>query len=462
MDFIPRRLLDQAFQRLRRSELIDRLHAVRALAAVRGVRYLDDRGRSRLIEIALKPWVLTSAQVVHFHRAMSTLAEALRRLPALYARDPAVRQLLRFDAGRASWLALARHPRSRPMAVVGRLDSTASYDHARWRDFQMLEPNTVGVGGVHYAPVSCGVLLDVVGDVLRQALPGRRITPTPDPRHLLLDELRLVRRRLGRPLRGVALVENTEYATGTDEFVHLARYLTAQGVRAVVVDPRGLHLRRGQVHAGALAIDLVYRDCELQEFVDMEAGGRPLAALRQAVREGRLISGLHWEFDQKAAWELFTDPRYSRYFTPTQRRFFRDHVLWTRLVRQASTRDRQGRLVDLVPYIRRHRARLVLKPNMLYGGQGVVLGCRVSQRIWEQQLGQALRGRQRYVVQELACVAAETFPSLADGGVKTVRRASVSGFFFNSAGIGLIGRFSASPVVNVSQGGGLIAALWAH
>ena len=73
-----------------------------------------------------------------------------------------------------------------------------------------------------------------------------------------------------------------------------------------------------------------------------------------------------------------------------------------------------------------------------------------------------MRGRRRYVVQELARLATETFPALADGGVKTVTRASVSGFFFNSTGIGLVGRFSASPVVNVSQGGGLIAALWAN
>jgi hypothetical protein len=34
----------------------------------------------------------------------------------------------------------------------------------------------------------------------------------------------------------------------------------------------------------------------------------------------------------------------------------------------------------------------------------------------------------------------------------------VSGFFFTSSDIGLVGRFSDDPVVNVSRGGGLVAA----
>src|SRR3990167_2824538 len=59
MDYVPRRVLDAPFRRLGRRELLDRLHAVRALAGVRGMRYFDDRGRPRTIDIALKPWVLT-------------------------------------------------------------------------------------------------------------------------------------------------------------------------------------------------------------------------------------------------------------------------------------------------------------------------------------------------------------------------------------------------------------------
>ncbi|MBI4341518.1 MAG: hypothetical protein HY598_04470, partial [Candidatus Omnitrophica bacterium] len=293
MDYIPRATLDRAFHAVSRRSLHDRLHAVRALAEVRGMSYVDDAGRARTIDIALKPWLLTSTQLYTFHQMAQQLAEALLRLSHLYARVPSVRAVIPFEPARAAWMQLAVHPRSRPLGVIGRLDSTAIYDHANWRDaFRMLEPNAVGVGGVHYAPTACSITLDVVGDVLARALPGHAITATPDPRQLLVDELHAVSRRLGRPVRGIALIENTDFTTGTDEFQELAGYLNGRGLRAVVTDPREVRLVRGQFVAKGTAVDLLYRDSELAEFVEMEASGRRLSGMREAVRQGRLISGL--------------------------------------------------------------------------------------------------------------------------------------------------------------------------
>ena len=66
------------------------------------------------------------------------------------------------------------------------------------------------------------------------------------------------------------------------------------------------------------------------------------------------------------------------------------------------------------------------------------------------------------MVQELAKIPTDVFPALRDGSIRRVERSMVSGFFFNSSGVGLIGRFSGNPVVNVSRGGGLVPALWVH
>jgi hypothetical protein len=460
MEYVPTAPLYRELARLSRQELVDRLHAVRALGATRGLRYLDDYGRARTIDMALLPWVLTPTQIAFFYRVAQLLADALLILPWLYGHVKAARQILRLDPAQESWLQLASRPMRRPLAVVGRLDSTATFAHATWRTtFKMLEPNAVGVGGVHYAPAACSVILDVLGDVLQRAYPGRRIVPTPDPRALLLDELRGVGRRLGRRVRRVALIENTDYTTGTDEFGSLARHLSQQGLQAVVADPRDLHLRHGRLTAKDLEVDLLYRDCELDEFIEIASASHRLTALRRAICEGRLVSGLWWEFDQKSAWELFTDPVYARYFSPAQRHFFRERLPWTRLVRQAQVSDAAGRHVDLVPYIRRHKNRFVLKPNTLYGGEGVVVGDTVSQAVWERTLGRALHGDERYVVQQRARIHTERFPVLEDGRVRQAERRVVSGFFFNSSGVGLVGRFSTEPVVNVSRGGGLLCAL---
>lgn len=459
-DYLPRDLLRRRLARLSRAELLDRLHAARALSAVRGLRYVDDDDTSKTIELALVPWVVTPTQLAFFRDAVHQMVSALAKLPRLYAQDPQVRRILPFDAMQESWLHLAVKHTSAPFAVLGRLDSTAAYGHANWRaDFQFLEPNCVGVGGVHYAPAGCSVLVDVLADLCEHAFPGRTVGPTPDPRQLLIEELTRVARRIGRPLRRVALIENTDYTTGTDEFSHLARYLSGHGLKAIVIDPRRLRLSGDRIMADGKEIDVLYRDCELGEFIEMEAGGRSLKAVRKAVQDGRLISGLLWEFDQKSCWELFTEPRFASQFTPRQRQLFQHHVPWTRLVREDRVSDPHGARVDLPAFVRRQKDKLVLKPNTLYGGQGVVVGHAATQRLWEQTLAKALRGRTRYVVQELAKIHTERFAMLSSGGPQEVERRVVSGFFFNSTGIGLVGRFSQQPVVNVSRGGGLLPAL---
>lgn len=463
MDYIPRSVIDRVLGKLSRLALEDRLHAIRALADVRGIRYLDDSGRPRLIDISLRPWLLTTQQLQTFHRLIHPLVGALARLPSLYAEHLPLRQIIRFSPEQQAWLSLASHRQSPPLAVIGRLDGSVCYDQANWRQsLRMLEPNAVGVGGVHYAPSTCSILLDVLEDVLTRQFRGHAVTPTPDPRELLIDELRAVARRLNRPLRAVALLENRDYTTGTDEFSALAEDLKKRGLQAVVADPRELRLTRGVLRVRDTTVDLLYRDSELSEFIELEALGPRLRALRQAIREGRLISSLQWEFDQKSAWEIFTDEQYARFFTSSERRFFREHLLWTRVVREEWASDPSGRRVDLPQFVRRHKDRLVLKPTTLFGGEGVMIGRTVSQGAWGRHLQRALRGNQRYVVQLRTSLPMERFPHLIDGKVSWQSALSVSGFFFNSSAIGLIGRWSSKPVVNVSQGGGLVGALWVH
>ncbi len=463
MDYIPRRVLESLFARLPKAALRDRLCAMRALADAHGVRYVDDEGRRRIIDIALKPWVLTSLQLRTFQRMIHQLVRALARLPHLYATYPALRQVISFSSEQEAWLRLRPTTQDTPLAVIGRLDASVAYDQAGWRSsLKMLEPNAVGVGGIHYAPTACGILMEVIGDQLRRVLSGRTISPSPDPRDLLFEELQAVAKRLHRRLRAVALIENRDYTTGTDEFSSLAEDIESRGLKAIVADPRDLRLVRGEVRFGSTRVDLLYRDSELSEFIEMESTGRRLSALREAVRRGQLISSLKWEFDQKSAWEIFTDETYARCFSPSQRRCFREHLLWTRLVREAQVTNPTGCVVDLPRFIRRHKDRLVLKPTSLFGGEGVVIGAGVSQQQWESQLMRALNGKQRYVVQTLAQLPREQTPRLIDGKVQMASCRAVSGFFFNSSRIGLVGRFSSKPVVNVSQGGGLIGALWVH
>jgi len=461
MDYVPSQPLETALRRLPHDELCERLQHIRRLGDERWMRYFDDQGRARRIEMALKPWVITRAQFRVFHDIVCEIVRGLAKLPELFRELPEVREILPLSAAQARWIRLEPPRPRRPLAVLGRIDATCPFSHPQWlTHLRFLEPNSVGVGGIHYAPTNSQIVSEVMGDVVKQALPRSSLALPPDPRKLLLGELRSVARALKSSLRTVALIENTDYTSGMDEFDRLAEFFKAHGLKARVVDPRRLTLRRGRVMHGATPIDLVYRDCELAELIEMEQGGSPLAAMRQAFREGRVISAARWEFDLKSAWEIFTSPAFSRYFTKRQQAIFHRHVPWTRLLRQAFVSDPNGKRVDLATYARRHKDELVLKSNSLFGGEGIVIGETVSQAAWDGYITQALEGQERYVVQEAVPIVRETIPlMLTPRKIQFVEAFTVCGFFFNSSTIGMAGRFSREPVVNVSRGGGMIPLL---
>ena len=139
-------------------------------------------------------------------------------------------------------------------------------------------------------------------------------------------------------------------------------------------------------------IDVVYRDYELRELIALEKEiGRPLDAMRLLFRQNRVVSSIVGDFDHKSAFEILTDPELSeQYFGADDRRLFRRHVLWTRLLADRRTtlpHDKEG---DLLEYARRNRELLVLKPNRAYGGTGVMLGPATEQAEWEQALQKAV------------------------------------------------------------------------
>jgi len=463
MNYIPSRPLEETLRRLPSPSLLERLSHVQRLGDERWMRYFDDAGQARRIEMAPRPWLISPSQFRFFCGVVRELVRCLARLPALHRALPEARRILPLSPAQERWLRLEPQASTKSLGVLGRIDATCPFSHPQWRSrLRFLEPNSVGVGGVYYAPTNSRIVAEVMGDVVQRAWPRHTFRLPPDPRRLLLDELRRLAKALRIRLQTVALIENTDYTSGMDEFGQLAEFLKRHGLKALVVDPRRLALRRGRIVHRAEQVDLIYRDCELVELIEMEEEGKRLAAMRQAFREGRVVSAASWEFDLKSAWEIFTSPQFARYFTKRQRAIFHHYVPWTRLLRQAFSSDPQGRRVDVIAFARRHKDHLVLKPNSLFGGEGVVVGETVSQAVWEKHLAMALRGSEPYVVQQAVPVARETFPRLVrERRIEWACVFTVCGFFFSSRGLGMAGRFSTDPIVNVSRGGGMVGVLLA-
>ncbi|MBI3318496.1 MAG: hypothetical protein HYZ90_05065 [Candidatus Omnitrophica bacterium] len=457
--------INAAFLRIPKEEIRQILERREKLSVRHGVSMFTSRGKPRIIDVQLRPWGVDAAQRRFFHRTSLVLRSALERLMPLYLQNPSVRRVLPLEPKEHEWMMLANARRiQEPQAVLDRLDTTATFAVEDWREnFWFLEPNSVGIGGVHYIPATCELTRDWVLPSLRRVLPDLRLVPHDDIRELLLKLFIRHTKALGRRLRRVALVEDQSVCGGTDEFAEVARYFTRRGLSAFAADPREVKIRKGGLTVRGKGVDLLYRDSEITEMFEMSrerGGAHSIEGMKEAFIRNQVVSSVAGEFDHKSAWELFTNPEFSRHFTFRQKRLFKGHLLWTRLIWPRKTTRPDGRQVDLTAYIRRHREDLVIKPNRAYGGEGVLFGHQASPSLWEKKLGLALRRPFTHVVQQSAPVRAELFPVAAsDGSVSLQPFYAVTGFAAQPEGIAFLGRSSKEAVVNVSRKGGLIA-IW--
>ncbi len=456
--------VNAAFLKIPKEEIRAILDRKVPLSQRHGMCMFTDRGKPRVIDVQLRPWVVDAQQIRFFHRAALLLRRALARVMPLYLENAEVRRVVPLPPKEHEWLMAANaFGVQRPQAVVDRLDATATFAVTDWQEnFWFLEPNSVGIGGIHYIPATCELTARWILPTLQRYLRGVRFVYPDDLRQMVLKLFTRHARAIGRRLKRVVLVEDRSSAAGTDEFGPLAQYFTRCGLPAMVADPRDVEVRRGELVVRDKVVDLIYRDSEVEEMLEMakRSGAGSIAGIRQAFVRNQVISSIAGEFDHKSVWELLTNPEFSRFFTFRQRRMFRRHLLWTRLLWERQTTDPRGRPVQLLPYARRNRESLTLKPNRAYGGEGVIFGHEVTQAAWERHLERALRRPYTHVVQQRAEVRAELFPAARpDGSIRLEPYYAVTGFAATWDGLAILGRSSKEAVVNVSRKGGLIA-IW--
>lgn len=466
MRYTPLRAMEainQAFLRIPKEQVRSLLARRDPLAVRHGMSMFTSKGKSKVIDVQLRPWGMDTAQRRFFYRTCRLLRSALARVMPLYLANPAVRRVLPLEPEEHRWLLeINGDGVQRPQAVLDRLDCTAAFACSDWREnFWFLEPNSVGVGGVHYIQGTCGLTGEWILPPLRRFLPDLHFRLPDDIRQILLKLMLRHAKAIGRRLNRVALVEDQSVSEGTDEFATVAREFFRLGLKAVTADPRDVIVRRGELTVRGQTVDLLYRDTELTEMFEMCRGKtRLLDGVHEAFLRNRVVSSIAGEFDHKSVWELFTHPEFAHHFTLRQKRLFRDHILWTRLIWDRRTTDRQGRSIDLAVFTRRNRESLVIKPNRLYGGEGVIFGHQVTQPVWERYLDRALRKPYSHVIQQATQVRAELFPVASkDGRVRLEPYYVVTGFAATRDGMAVLGRASKESVVNVSRRGGLIA-IW--
>jgi hypothetical protein len=422
--------------------------ALRRACLERGVDYDLGPGRRVPIDVWPEPRLLRASQLRFLHRLSERINVYLRRMPALYLAHPEVHEIVPLGPAEHEFLVDCwRDEHDGRQTIVGRNDVDMPDDPSKTVAF---EANGCSIGGIYYAAACARAVDDVVFRAGALAALSRRLELLDDGCDLVADLLRAHAGLVGAPTQpAVGVLENREWDAGITEMPRLVAHLTAAGLPAVLGDPRELTVSHGRFRLGGRSVDLLYRNMELADFVELEADGADLSALRRAFRENRVVSGLAGDFDHKSLWEVLTSARTRHLVAPADRRVFRKLLLWTRRLRDVRTEGPDGDVVDLVPFTRRNRRCLVIKPNTACGGEGVTLGLLLTDRAWTRAVDRALADPAGWVVQRFwrgtRCRLSGRSLFVTYGVISAPRAVCV------------LSRACVHPVVNVSQGGGLVA-----
>jgi hypothetical protein len=396
----------------------------------------------REIGVALRPHLLTRGQYDRLVHASEIVAGAFEKVGRAMLEDPALMSRVGLTE-RERELALVE-PGYETFAVTTRLDAFVNGDEIKFVEYNAENPSSLtdqsGLNQVLFEAPALGRFAE-----------RYRLRQFDPPAALLASIVETYREWGGRGLPNVAIVDWADLPT-EHEFVLLRNYFVSRGVPAVVCSPDELEYSGGVLRRGSFRVDVVYKRVIIHELLARSDESHPLLrAYRE--RAACFVNSFRCKpLHKKAAFELLTGDEAERWFTPEEAKVIGETVPWTRRVEERRT-TRGGREIDLVGHVRARREEFVLKPNDDYGGKAVTLGSRATVSEWDDAIEAALAGD--YVVQELVELRAEEFPIFGERGWGLQPMyVDTNPFLFRNRVEGALVRLSASPVVNVTSGGG--------
>ncbi|MBI4950136.1 MAG: hypothetical protein HY955_08340 [Deltaproteobacteria bacterium] len=424
----------------------------------RGFTYQRAGGLVEAIHLMLIPAVFTSEQLNHLSVVAYALQRGMEAVSRAWSEDDRLRKMLPFEEEEGAWIRSVRRDPKSPDPLWYRLDAHLSMDEPDWRNrISIFEINACAVGGIHYGPTAERLFLEEVAPFLKETALLPRVTRGPDARELLCLLAARHARAIGRTTLNFVFSEDTTAEEGITEGPYIVEHLRSSGVNAFLADPRELYEKRGEVWYRDTPVDIVYRNFEAREIIEMEREGGDTKGIRLAFEKNQVISSLTGDFDHKAMWEVLAGGEFDAYLNPTDAAIFKRHLPWTRVVGERKTLGPDGREADLVRLLRRERESLVLKPDRLCGGYGVTIGRNLSPSEWDRTIDEAIRGD--WVVQAYSPPEITKFPVLEDGALGFEDHNIVYGISSTPDGTAVLGRVSREGVVNVAQQGGLMPVL---
>jgi hypothetical protein len=396
----------------------------------------------RPISVALRPHLLERSQF-EAHRVVAELiARALEKIAATAVQFPAL--MTKLGLTDAEQKVALIDPGFARAAVTTRLDGFVHVQEIKFVEYNAENPSSLsdqeGLNRVLFELPAMSVLAQCYH--LQQFSPVEK---------LLAALLAVYREWNGNGVPNIAIVDWKNLPTA-NEFILLRDHFAVRGVRTIICSPDELEYNRGRLRCGDFEIDLVYKRIIIHEFLARYDETHPLVRAYMN-HDVCLVNPFRCKImHKKASFELLTDEAYGSWFTSKERAAIARSIPWTR--RMADRRTTYHlHSIELVDFVRRNRARLVLKPNDDYGGHGIYFGPHLDERAWDNAIAAALSSD--YVVQEAIDLCPEEFPIFNQTDWKLQPMfVDTNPFLFSGKVCGAMVRLSNSPVVNVTSGGG--------
>lgn len=416
-------------------------------------RQMDDQLRERGLFFGerplctvLRPRFLTPQQYRFLQERICILLRAFDRAYEAAIENPDFRAQFRL----LSWEEelIRQDPGFRDASPVSRLDAFFVSEKG---GLKFTEYNAETPAGAAYTDLLSYVFLGL--PVMREFLRRFQVRPLPARHHVLHALLGSYQEWSGRrETPRICILDWREVPTYS-EFLVAVEYFRSQGVECTIADPREVELRDGKLMAGDFPIDLIYKRVLLSELVGREGMDHPVI---RAVRDGAvcMVNPFRCKIlHKKASLAVLSDERNAELFRSREREAISRHIPWTRVVEERYTRFHDEE-IDLIPFLRDNRERLVLKPNDEYGGTGIVLGWEADDERWESAIRTALE--EPYIVQERVTLPFEAFPSMVDGRIELLdRMLDTAPFCFHGDYMdGCLTRLGTAALLNVTAGTG--------
>lgn len=437
-------------------EAVDRYHDVLTAYVARGgedhlalVERMVARGAvfaGRPLCTFLRPNFVLRAQYMQLRRAVEFFRSAVIKTKDIVLREPQLLELLALTDGERRLFSY--NPAFESVGVVTRLDAILSGP-----DISFVELNAEGAFGPSYADRLTELFEGF--QPMREFIRGAPATPVYSGNSLVGAILDAWHEFGGTHVPKVAVVDWQEVATRT-EFDMICERFRRHGIPARFVDPRELEFKDGQLSTRGEVIDLVYRRVLTSELLGREDEVKPLIEAYKA-RVVCVVNSFRAKLlDKKVLFALLFDPRVTASFTPEEMASVRQCIPWTRRVEETKTEGPDGETIDLLPWARDNRNRLVLKPNDELGGRGVVIGASVEGAVWERALRLALMDPS--VLQLRMPLPTSMFPEVGAAGELYFSRRfmELDPILFRGELGGLLGRLSATNMCNVHTGAGTV------